>query len=235
MKPFRISGLLTIMQANMCLLFIALFAIYWVHNAWEARTTAQLKQRQADYQQRLYANQLSVIAALSQRLDGYVLDSKVDGVEPIQGIGLRGSWPLNQWLLKLEEIQQLLWLTPKEFDWRKDENNPELWQGDLSWQIHRPAILKPEQNWLPIQMDVLPSYRGTLLSVLHGARSAALLSIANTEQWVHEGTWFAKMGVTVEQIKEQSVILRSATGERATLSINEAMPSLWVPTREDNE
>lgn len=233
MKRLLSNKLLTLKQANYSLALMFFIVFYWVHQGWLDREAALTKQRHNAYQEQLYRQQLKAIDAVSQKLDGFAMRPLAETDGSIESVRIHGAWPMEEWLNKLDDIQRQLWLTPISIEWQRDETYPERWLGDLIWQLHRPAILKPEQNWLPLQLGTSKTEGGVLVSVLHGPRPAALLAVADHEQWLHEGAWYSAIGATVERIEDQSVTLRYVSGAETTLSINDPIEVLLTRQQGD--
>ncbi len=232
MKGLFVRGsLLTLRQANILIVILVLIAFYGVHNAWVEREQGYVKERQYAYQQTLLAHQLSAIDFVVRRLNGYVVYS-ADYPDQIEGVGVRGSWPLADWQRMLEQIQQNLWLTPEFVNWQRDLEHPNQWYGDIFWRIHRPDVLKPNHDWLPLSSDASPRTPVLLLSVVHDKRSAALLRVDGEEHWVSEGAWLPALSATIEGIQEQSILLRYGTGELKVLSIHGVTHPLWSKQQE---
>ncbi len=218
LKLAQLVKRLTLAYANLLLVFLALICVMIVHREWQAYQTAQATLRQYAHKAAMFDQQTQLLTQLAQELDGTLQFSEDDPVLVV-GLQIVDSMSLSNWQSLFTRLQQSLWLEVESMQWRRDMEHSGHWQADIVWQLRRPATLKPEQNWLPINVFSDEQRGGSLLTVLGGIRPAALVQVGQVQQWVHEGGWLPSLAATVEHISNKGLTLRYQSGQEATLKL----------------
>lgn len=196
-------------------LILEIVLIIWgIHTLWQSQLENQQSVTRYQYQEQQWQRLNQTLQQLPQELPVQMLYQ--NGL--VVGIRLQQSMRLTEWRALLEELNERFWLAPTEISWQRDEQQ---WAADITWQLVRPSILKPEVNLLPF--DLKPSWpdQGTLVSTLHGKRSAALIQTDTEEIWRYEGSWLPQLQATLAEVEQEYVVLQNAQGESRRLYLSD--------------
>lgn len=217
----------TLTHANLFLVMLTLVCVIFIQRHWQSYQMAQTALRQQAHQSMAFDQQKHSIIQLAEELGGTIRFAEED---PSLMVALQivDSKSLPKWQSLFARLQQHLWLEVESMQWQRDIDHPSHWQADIVWQFRRPATLKPEQNWLPIDVINDKQTQGQLLTILNGGRPAALMQVDQTEQWAHEGSWLPNLRATIEQITGKGVTLRYVSGEAQTLLLAHDADALFT-------
>ncbi len=136
--------------------------------------------------------------------------------DTVVGLRLQQTMELNDWRALIDELHKRFWLTPTAVEWRREGYQ---WFADITWHFVRPSVLKPDVNILPFERHQDWPVLGTLVSTLHGQRSAALIRINQEEMWLYEGSWLPQLQATLAQVKQEYVVLQNVQGDTRQLHL----------------
>ncbi|SBS29697.1 hypothetical protein MAQ5080_01475 [Marinomonas aquimarina] len=210
LRKLTSSRYLTCLLALECAL-----AIWAVQALWQHKNESQRSIGYYHYQENQWRALNQAIRTIPHDLPVQMLY----GDEAVVGMRLQQTMEIAAWRHLIDELHKRFWLTPTAVQWRREGYQ---WFADITWHFVRPSTLKPDLNILPFERQQTWPSQGTLVSTLHGQRSAALIKVDQEEMWLYEGNWLPQLQATLTQVDQEYVVLQSGQGERRQLYLSAA-------------
>lgn len=132
----------------------------------------------------------------------------------VVGLRIQDTMSLSDWNRTFTDLQKEHWLQLKNASWRRYNDQ---WEADLTWFFCKPATLKPEQNWLPIDEQSAWPRAGELLTTLYTPKATALIKVDGQEAWYPIGQWLPALQATITHIEPEYITLSNIQGKHRQL------------------
>lgn len=142
-------------------------------------------------------------------------------VVPTQWL-IEGSASVVEWQALLERVEKHIALGLQSIHWQRGLNGQ--WRGRLLFDIKTPKSNREYHNWLPTKLRSNPfTEKGwQVLSTMRvGESTSALLKYKQQPHWVREGSWLPSVGLMVDAVFFDRVILQTKDGSQIVLMIQE--------------
>lgn len=213
MKSSILQCLTSSKSLKWLLLLECMVAMWGLHALWQHKNECDRSLGYYQFQEKQWRVLNQAIRMIPHDLPAQMLYDD----DTIVGMRLQQTMELSDWRVLIDELHKRFWLMPTSIEWRREGYQ---WFADITWRFVRPSTLKPDVNILPFERHQEWPAQGSLVSTLHGQRSAALIKVKQEETWQHEGSWLPQLQATLAQVGQEYVVLQNAQGETRRLHLS---------------
>lgn len=133
---------------------------------------------------------------------------------PPNRLAINGRASLGMWQELLDSIQQRFSFELVSMQWQNLQRGE--WLGELELSIQPPKDSKEYNDWLPVSItsnSFLAEDWRLLSGIKVGTTVSALLQYQSRFYWVKEGTWLPSLGVMVDSVSIDEVVLFAKNGQ----------------------